>query len=76
MAKQGAEELVIYKSPPWVYLGWLLAVAGCGLLMWAGAESKISLIFAGAGVMIVGSIVIWLQRLHKKAWAKKNELPV
>ncbi len=69
------EELVLYTAPFWVYVGYLLAIAGAGAIMWAGAESKWMIMLGGVALLIVGSAIIWAQKLHRKAWAKKNDLP-
>jgi len=75
MAKQAADDLVLYKTPVWVYPGYLLVLAGGGLFMWAGAESKWLLLFAGIGVFVLGAVIVVLQKAHRRAWAKKNQLP-
>ena len=75
MAQQAGEELVLYKTPVWVYPGYLLAIGGAGLFMWAGAESKWALLAAGIGVLILGSVIVWAQKKHRGAWARKNQLP-
>ena len=75
MAKQAGEELVLYKAPFWVFAGYLLAIGGAGAIMWAGAESKWMILLVGIGLLIGGAVIIWAQKLHRKAWAKKNDLP-
>ncbi|MBI5498786.1 MAG: hypothetical protein HY907_00975 [Deltaproteobacteria bacterium] len=75
MAKESADELVLYKTPAWVYPGYLIAIAGAGLFMWAGAESKWALVGAGVGVLVLGAAIVWMQKMHRRAWARKNQLP-
>jgi hypothetical protein len=75
MAKEAVEELVLYRTPVWVYPGYLLAIAGAGLFMWAGAESKWAMCGAGVGVLILGAVIVWAQKKHRGAWARKNQLP-
>ncbi len=75
MAAKGVEELVLYRAPFWVYAGYLAAIAGAGLIMWAGAESKWMMMLVGVVALIVGSAIIWAQKMHRKAWARTNDLP-
>ncbi len=75
MVAKSGEELVLYKAPVWVYLGYLATIAGAGLIMWAGAESKWTLLVIGIVVLVVGSAIVWAQKLHRRSWARKNDLP-